>query len=222
MKNFKRLFPVVLMLLLSVASFATKKTIVVSASEEDAKIYKNGKFIGTGQVEIVIVSNSCATIEARKIGYLTEKVKFCNNKYSAKPPKAYFFEMKRDDSYDASLRSDIANNDIELKTSKSEDEAWKLINQIVTSYFDVIEITDKETGYLRTAWIAQSFKQNTIRTRFIVKQASSNPLTYKMKLVSEFSGAAGTSIKRDEQYREWDRVLRKYANIISELTTRLK
>jgi len=222
MKKFKRLFPVVLMLMLSVASFAMKKTIVVSASEEDAKIYKNGKFIGTGQVEIVIVSNSCATIEVRKLGYLTQKVKFCNNKYSAKPPKAYFFEMKRDDSYDASVRSDIANNDIELKTSKSEDEAWKLINQIVTSYFDVIEITDKETGYLRTAWIAQSFKQNTIRTRFIVKQAASHPLTYKMKLVSEYSGVAGTSIKRDEQYREWDRVLRKYANIISELTTRLK
>ncbi|NPA37158.1 MAG: hypothetical protein GXO47_09960 [Chlorobi bacterium] len=222
MKKFFKSFPLVLMLLLSVSSFAMKKTIVVSASEPDAKIYKNGKFIGTGQVEIVIVSNSCATIEVRKIGYLTQKVKFCNNKYSAKPPKAYFFEMIRDDSYDASIRSDIANNDIELKTSKSEDEAWKLINQIVTSYFDVIEITDKETGYLRTAWVAQSFKQNTIRTRFIVKEASTNPLTYKMKLVSEYSGAPGTSIKRDEQYREWDRVLRKYANIISELTTRLK
>jgi len=222
MKRSAKLIPVFIMLFLSISSFASKKTIVVSASEQDAKIYKNGKLIGSGQVEIVIVSNSCATIEVRKIGYLTQKVKFCNNKYSAKPPKAYFFEMSRDDSFDASIRSDIANNDIELKTTKSMDEAWKLINQIVTSYFDVIEITDKETGYLRTAWVAQSFKQNTIRTRFIVKQASTKPLTFKMKLVSEYSGSAGTSIKRDEQYREWDRVLRKYANIISELTTRLK
>ena len=222
MNSYTKSFPVLLMLVLSLSSFAMKKTIVVSASEEDAKIYKNGKYIGSGQVEIVIVSNSCATVEARKVGFLTQKVKFCNNKYSAKPPKTFFFEMKRDDSYDASIRSDIANLDIELKSSKDEKEAWKLISQIVTSYFDVIEITDRETGYLRTAWVAQGFKQNTIRTRLIIKQASSSPLVYKMKLVSEYSGAAGTSIKRDEQYREWDRVLRKYSNIISELTTRLK
>ncbi len=222
MKNTKRLIPILFLLLLSISSFAMKKTIVISASEDDAKIYKNGKYIGEGQVNIVVVSNSCATIEVRKVGYLTQKVKFCNNKYSAKPPKTFFFEMKRDDSFDASIRSDIANLDLELKSSKNDIDAWKLISQIVTSYFDVIEITDRETGYLRTAWVAQGFKQNTIRTRFIIKQASTDPLVYKMKLISEYSGAAGTSIKRDEQYREWDRVLRKYASIISELTTRLK
>jgi hypothetical protein len=55
----------------------------------------------------------------------------------------------------------------------------------------------------------------------IIKLGSSNPLTFKVKLVSEFSGASGTSVKADEQFREWDRVLRKYQNIISDFSTRL-
>jgi hypothetical protein len=130
--------------------------------------------------------------------------------------------MKRDDAYDASIQTDIANIDIELKTTMSEEDAWKLISMIITSYFDVIEVTDRETGYLRTSWVVQSFQQNTIRTRMIVKLGNTDPLTYKIKLVSEESRNPGTSVKSDELYREWDRVLRKYSNVIDELTSRLK
>jgi len=100
-------------------------------------------------------------------------------------------------------------------------EAWRLISQIITSYFDVIEVTDRETGYLRTAWVVQTFKQNTIRTRVIVKLGSSDPLTYKVKLVSEESGQPMTSVKSDELFKEYDRVLRKYKEIINEIETRL-
>jgi hypothetical protein len=212
----------IFLLVVTTSLFAFKKTVLVSCSESDAKIFQDGKYIGTGQVQIVIVSKSSANIEARKVGYLTEKVKFFNNRYSAKPPKTYYIEMRRDDSYDASTQTDISNTDIELKTSKEESAAWKLISQIVTSNFDIIEITDRETGYLRTAWVAQSFDQKTVRSRFIVKQSSYEPLVYKIKLISEHSEFKGTSIKKDEDFREWDRVLRKYENLITELTSRLK
>ncbi len=129
--------------------------------------------------------------------------------------------MKKDDAYDATEATDMANIDIEIKTNKPEMEAWKLISQIITSYFDVIEVTDRETGYLRTAWVVQTFKQNTIRTRVIVKLGSSEPLTYKVKLVSEESGQPMTSVKSDELFKEYDRVLRKYKEIINEIETRL-
>ncbi len=55
----------------------------------------------------------------------------------------------------------------------------------------------------------------------IVKLGDTDPLTYKVKLVSEESGAPGTSVKSDEKYREWDRVLRKFQNVIDELQSRL-
>lgn len=205
----------------SVEAMAGKKKVKLSASETDAEIYIDGKLMGKGQADVLILNNSCVTVRIQKVGFLLETITFCNKKHSAAPPKTYYVEMKRDDAYDASIQTDIANIDIELKTTKSEEDAWKLISMIITSYFDVIEVTDRETGYLRTSWVIQTFKQNTIRTRMIVKLGDTNPLTYKIKLVSEESRAPGTSVKSDELYREWDRVLRKYGNIFDELQSRL-
>ena len=131
--------------------------------------------------------------------------------------------MLRDDSYDASVQTDIANVDIELPVNNMDkDKAWKLINQIILSYIDVIEMTDKETGYLRTAWSLKTFKQNTVRTRIIVKESSTDPLVFKAKLISESSGQPLTSVKSDELYKEWDRVLRSYSDVISEFQARIK
>jgi len=202
-------------------AMAGKKTILLSTSESDAEVYIDGQLMGKGHAEVIVLSKSCVTVQVKKVGYLTETITFCNKKNHADPPKTYYFQMERDDAYDASVQTDIANVDIELKTDKSEMEAWKLISMIITSYFDVIEVTDRETGYLRTAWVVKSFKQNTIRTRMIVKLGDTDPLTYKVKLVSEESGAPGTSVKSDERYREWDRVLRKFKNVIDELQSRL-
>ena len=199
-----------------------KKKIELSASEQDADIIVDGKVLGKGSLTVTVPKNSCVNVKVVKIGFLRYEVEFCNRKDLSKPPKKYFVEMKRDDAYDASVRTDIANIDIEIKTSKGKDQAWKLINQIVLSYTDVIEITDKETGYIRTAWQLKTFKQNTIRTRIIVKQSSDDPLAFKIKLVSEESQRPVTSVKSDELYREWDRVLRKYKDFVSEAQSRLQ
>jgi hypothetical protein len=203
-------------------SMAGKKKVDVSASISDAEIRVNGKLLGKGNLEAVVPSKACVTVIISKIGYLTEKIEFCNQKGMPQPPKSYHAEMRRDDSYDASIQTDIANVDIELKATKGKDKSWKLINQIVLGYIDVIEMTDKETGYLRTSWSLKTFTQNTIRTRIIIKEASTDPLVFKVKLVSEYSGMPLTSIKSDELYKEWDRVLRSYSNVISELQARVK
>jgi hypothetical protein len=207
--------------MISSAAFAGKKIVKLGVSEPDAKIFLDGKLMGTGQLDIVVLSNSCVNLKIEKVGFLTERITFCNKPSYAPPPKTYYVEMKKDDAFDATEASDMANIDIEIKTNKPEIEAWKLISQIITSYFDVIEVTDRETGYLRTSWVLQTFKQNTIRTRMIVKLGSSDPLTYKVKLISEQSGQPQTSVKSDELFKEWDRVLRKYKEIINEVQTRL-
>tara|TARA_R110000787_G_scaffold81036_2_gene175883 strand:- start:42471 stop:42686 length:216 start_codon:yes stop_codon:yes gene_type:complete len=64
-------------------------------------------------------------------------------------------------------------------------------------------MTDKETGYLRTSWSLKAFRQNTVRTRMIIKESSSEPLVFKVKLISESSGLPMTSVKSDELYKEW-------------------
>jgi hypothetical protein len=205
----------------SLSAMAGKREVRFSVSEPDAKIFVDGKQMGSGQIEIIVQSYACVTVKVEKAGYLTGIIEFCNKPNFAPPPKTYYMQMEKDDSYDASEATDIANIDIEIKTKKTEVEAWKLLSQIITSYFDVIEVTDRETGYLRTSWVAQTFKQRTIRTRMIVKLGSSDPLTYKIKLVSEYAPSAQTSVKSDELFKEWDRVLRKYKEVIHEIQTRL-
>ena len=209
----------VLLLFVSTTIYAGKKKVKFSTSEPDANIFVDGKLMGKGNVEVYISKRSCVNVRVEKTAFLTYYIEFCNEKKGTKPPKSYHMEMHRDDAYDASVQTDIANIDIEIKTNKYKDDAWKLINKIVLSYLDVIETTDKETGYLRTAWQLKTFKQNTIRTRIIIKQPSDN--SFKIKLISEESRKALTSVKADELYREWDRVLRKYKDIISEMQSRL-
>jgi len=139
------------------------------------------------------------------------------------PPKKQYFDMLKDDAEEASIKTDQANIDFSIEVNKdlSTNDAWKLTNQIVTDYFDAIEVSDKETSYLRTAWSIQTFQQNTIRSRIIIKLSKSYPLTFKIKMVSEYSGSAGTSVKADEQFHDWDRILRKYQNVIGDFSNRL-
>jgi hypothetical protein len=199
------------------------QTVLVTASEPDAKIIVDGQNLGTGSLKVKVPKKTCVNVKIEKLGYLKYEQTYCNKKNATEPPKKQYFDMKKDDAMEASIKTDQANVDFALVVKKTYDatDAWKLTSQIVTDYFDAIEVADKETSYLRTAWAIQVFEQNTIRTRLIIKLGNSDPLTYKIKLVSEASGAAGTSVKADEKFREWDRVLRKYQNIISDFSTRL-
>jgi hypothetical protein len=209
------------MVLLPGLLFAGKKEVKFTASEPDAMIYVNNKFVSKGQFLVTVLSDACVIVRVEKPEFLIGTVEFCNKQNVPAPPKTYYLQMEKDDSHEASEASDVANIDLEIKTTKSEVEAWKLLSQIITSYFDVIEVTDKETGYLRTAWVIQSFKQRTVRTRIIIKLGSSDPLTYKIKLISEYASGPQISAKSDELFREWDRVLRKYREVIREVQTRL-
>jgi len=222
-KTIKLLLGLVLIIGFSLTAEAGKKTVLISCSESDAAIFSNGIKVGTGQAEIIILGSSCVTINIRKTGFLEVEETICNKKGFPKPPKTKYYEMITDPAYDASVQTDMANTDIEIKLSdnRTEVETWKIMNQIITGYFDVIEIADRETGYLRTAWNLQSFDNATVRTRFIVKIGSLEPLSYKVKLVSEIADA-GTSVKSDYKYMEWDRVLRSYETIIDQITSRLK
>lgn len=202
---------------------AHSQTVKVSTSETDAAITINGQKVGQGNYKLSLNSKECYKIKAEKAGFLKYEVTVCGKKAGPEAPKSVYFEMKKDDAEEASVKTDQANIDFEIEVNKDLEntEAWKLTTQIVTDYFDAIEVRDKETSYLRTAWSVQSFKQNTIRTRLIIKLAKTSPLTFKVKLNSEYSGSNATSVKADEQFRDWDRILRKYRNVISDFSTRL-
>jgi len=212
-----------LMIVLFNLFITNAQKVKISASETDASIIINGQTVGAGNYILRMESKECYKVKVSKPGFLKYEATVCGKKAGPEAPESLYFEMKKDDAEEASIKTDQANVDfeIEINNDLSPLDAWKLTTQIVTDYFDAIEVSDKETSYLRTAWSIQSFQQNTIRTRLIIKLSKSNPLTFKVKLNSENSGATGTSVKADEQFRDWDRILRKYKNVISDFSTRL-
>ena len=212
-----------LLIFTSCSIFAQNRKILVSASEPNAIILSNGQHMGTGTANVVVPKNGSIVVEVNAVGFLKSKQVFYNQKGMPKPPSTMHFQLVEDDSFVASVANDKANVDftVEINSELSDVEAWKLAVSIVTDYFDVLEIADRETNYLRTSWQTQTFANNTIRTRVILKAGSSGR-SFKIKLVSEFSGKAGTSVKDDEAFKEWDRVLRRYASLIQDFQARLK
>jgi len=199
------------------------KYVIVNASESDAKIFVDGKDLGTGSLKVKIPKESCVVVRIEKPGFLSTEQTYCNKKGTTKPPRSQYFALKKDDAIEASVKTDQANVDFSVSVQEkyTPKEAWRILTQVITDYFDAIELSDQETSYLRTAWTVHTFQQNTIRTRVIVKLADTSPYKIKVKLVSESSGEPGTSPKSDEKFREWDRVLRKYQNLINDIQTRL-
>lgn len=217
----KNVFMLVLSMFITLTTFGLTKQFEVGCAQTDAEIYANGKLQGKGNVIIQIRKNSSINIEIKKTGYFTESF-YVEFRKGIKPNKTYYKELTRDDAFEASSLTDIANKDIELKTRYDEDRTWRLISEVITSYFDVLEVTDKSSGYIRTSWQTQTFKETTVRTRIIIKISNtSNVPNYKIKIISEVANKPNTSVKNDESFTQWDRVLKKYDGIISELQTRL-
>ena len=158
-------------------------------------------------------------MRVEKVGFISQERNYTNDGKQV-IPKEDFIKLVADDAYQSSLATDIANHDIDIRTSNNEDDSWKLLSRIITSSFDVIQVTDKTTGYMCTAWVVKNFNSSTVRTRLIIKTASSEPLAYKVKLVSEI-GPAGISANADEAFRPWARLLRSFENVVPELQSRL-
>lgn len=217
MNNFKILVTTILFVFTSILSFAGKK--VTINTDEGGKIFVDGKLIGTNTVKISVESNSSVNVRVEKVGFITAERNYVNNK-SNKLPSTDYIRLEVDDAFENSFTTDLANRDIDVKTSLPELDAWKLLSRIVQGYFDVIEVSDNTTGYLRTAWVVKNFKAATIRTRLIVKAGSTTPLSYKVKLVSEIAPADASS-RADEAFKMWDRVLRSFENVVPEIQSRM-
>lgn len=184
--------------------------VVITTYPQTARIYVNGVQMGTGKIEIKVSKNDCLTVEVKQEGYIQESRTYCVKKGMADPPSTDYIQLQEDESYTSSIESNIANTEIQINVNanKSREDAWKQVISTILDKFDVLENSDEKAGYLRTSWVGMSFKANTVRIRFIVKQSSEKPLVYKVKFVSEASGKSSTAYNADEQYRPYNRILK--------------
>jgi hypothetical protein len=199
------------------------RLISVSVTPATADVMVDGKIVGKGTHDLIVRDGSCVTVFAGSPGYNTEMREFCNADNRSLDSESRF-NLDIDESYNSSVQSDQANVNftIEVGPGRTKDQAWQTISQVVLSAFDVLEITDKDTGYLRTSWAVTKFSGALIRTRVIVKAGSENPLKYVVKLASERSEKPGATVKDDETFSEWPRLMKSYKDIINELQARLR
>jgi hypothetical protein len=198
------------------------RLVAVRTTPEDASIKIDGRVMGNGEYKVRIPAGMCVEVIVEKPGFVPSKKNFCNEDGVQPPPVSEHVILAVDEAFTSSVQSDQANVNFTIETSRPEEDAWKILSQITMNYFDNIELADRETGYIRTSWNAKNFLNNTIRTRIIVKQADIMPLKYTIKLVSEYSGKPKTSVKEDESFLPWDRILNTYKDVISEYQSRLR
>jgi hypothetical protein len=210
------------LLLLSAVTIAQK--IKITTNPQSARIYVNGVKMGAGSLVVTVPSNECVTVQVGEDGYLSEERTYCKKRGVTPPPKTDYIQLDIDESFTSSIQSNFANIDITLdvKKDRTRSEAWKTIVATILDKFDVLEMNDEKSGYLRTSWIGVTYKRNTLRMRVIVKQSSEDPLQYKMKFITEISNRSGTPFTADEQFQPFSRILKKYDGFLEEMQTKLK
>lgn len=208
------------------------RLVKITTVPNDAVIEMTGQRVGVGSYELKIPRGRCISIVVSKDGYVKYYKDFCNQEDRTIPSISEAIEMVRDQAYDNSVSSDLANVRITVpvKAGITSEESWKILSSIVTRYFDILETVDYNTGYLTTSWQVENFNSSVIRTRVIVSSGgNSDQITYAVKLVSQVAelndpsrNLKSVTVKDDEAFKDWSRIMKKYQGLIEEIQARLQ
>lgn len=198
--------------------------VAVTTSPQTAKIYVNGILMGTGSLSVTVPNGDCVTVECTDVGFIPQTTNYCKKKGITLPPKSDYKKLEVDETFTSTVEVDNANIDIplEVRKERTKEEAWKIIVSTILGKFDVLEMNDEKSGYLRTAWVGRSSNGSTFRCRVIVKMSAEDPLAYKIKFVSDIAYEPKLSYSADEKYQPINRIWKKYDGFLEELVTKLK
>ncbi|MBN3520663.1 PEGA domain-containing protein [Algoriphagus lutimaris] len=204
------------------------RLVKITTNPNDAAIEIAGKRVGTGSYDLKVPKNGSVEVRVSKDGYVRYIKNYYNQANMQEPPVTDFIEMNVDEAYTSSVSSDLANVRITVpvNTEYTSEEAWRILSSIITRYFDILETVDYNTGYLTTSWQVQNFQSSVIRTRVIVSSGgNSDQLAYAIKLISQeayLDGQNAVTVKDDEKFEDWARILKKYEGLIEEVQARLQ
>lgn len=201
------------------------RVVKIDSSPEDASIALNGKIEGVGSIEVLILKGKCQRITVTKDGFITFSKNYCNQPNAEPLPVLEDVILIEDEAYGSSLLSDKINTRLPLATraSISSADAWKILISIVTKEFDVLETVDFNAGYLITAWKLDTFNDETltIRSRVIITHnGDTSENNYSIKMVSQY-GNGRPDILEESNFKDWNRILKKYYDILDEIEMRL-
>lgn len=201
---------------------AKKKTIHVIP--DNAKIYVNGDEVGSGMYEVDFGrKDDFVMLKFTAPGYIDRTVKlFKKNPQNTLSYELYLDEAEKN-SVGASEGVDIANKyfTVTCKEGLTEDEVWKRLMNIAINNFENVEIRDKSAGWIRTAWVNTNFAYQVVRTKLEIRLqfTGEDELAYRVRLSSEMAYKDGGL--DENSFEQYDRILKKYEMVITELQTSL-
>lgn len=219
-----------LLFMMSLGISSSAKDIKVSVTPSTAKIYIDGNYVGDGVITASLKKKEgFIVVKVEEQGYITLETKI----YAKDKRKAVSYTLRKDALYDLTTENGNANKYFTLNVSKdlytidnsgkrNTEKAWKLIHQILLNYFDEIQTTDLNSGFVQTPWQYKRLAEidKIIRTRVSIRETSvGQGLTFQIKVSSEIAPLLGANY--EESYQETIRVAKEYEPIISEFQTRL-
>lgn len=204
------------------SAVAQKKTVYVIP--ETAKIFYNGHEVGNGSYEVKFSRNEdFVVLKFEAPGYIPRTVKLFKNN----PKKTVSYELFVDEAEMNSIGVgegvDLANKffSVTVKEGMTEDVVWKRLMNIAVTNFENVEVRDKAAGWIKTAWINSTFLYQIVRTRLEIQLqfTGEDELAYRVRISSEIADKdCGTN---NQCFTKYDRILKKYEQVISELQTSL-
>lgn len=196
-----------------------RKVKTINVMPDNAKIIIGGMEVATGNYDLTMGKSDYIIVKLSAPGYIDKTVRV----YKKDKNTTLTYKLDEDDSWLASdVNSDLANKTmrVNVKEGLSPDEVWKRITYYTTDAFPNMEITDKSSGWIRSAWNIQSFNYVTVRTRIEIKEIpGQDNITYRVMIQSEI---AWKDCGLDDQcFKQWDRILKKYNQAVADLLNSL-
>lgn len=200
---------------------AGAKKITINVVPETAKIYIDGALVGTGSYQVNFKGTDFYVVKVEDDGYLTRTYRLLKSN----PKNTVLFQLPVDDAKLATTGSedgmDLANRwfDVTCRKGLTEDQIWKRLMSVCTSYYDNIEVRDKSAGWIKTSWKLTRFKFQTVRTRVEVRMSfvDDDVVSYRVRLTVQINN--DNDCRGENCFKPYDRVPRNLESLVQELQT---
>lgn len=211
------------MMVIFAASFSVygAKKITIKTVPEFATIYIDGQEVGTGSYQVKFDKhNEFYVVSVEAPGYISRKYRLLKDN----PKNTVEYKLPESEAYNASSSGEDAGVqpnawfDITCRKGLTEDVIWKRLMNVATSYFDNVEVRDKSAGWIKTGWVVNKFRYETVRTRLEVRVSFTDEdvVSYRARLNTEIKD---NDCRGNNCYEKYDRTMRRFDPLLQELQT---
>lgn len=196
--------------------------------DSPAKFYVDGVVVADGQKEasIKLLKERPVRLNIVAEGYIEySKLIYFDDDI----PTNMTSKLEVDKGYAASEpTADLANKPfiITVKKGMTRDDAIQRMKYFISEAFETLEVNDNVAGWYRTAWETEVFKSEhyMVRTRVEIKEKPENgdgSLQFKILLQSQIAKGK-TEGATDEDYKPWERFLKKYRSMLVDIKNQVE